>query len=360
MNDETYTRVDTILSDIYYDPSKQGSFGGRDTLFEAVRHRFPWIRRAMVQEWLSNQKTYQLHKPRNHQKLINRQNAKKPLQIVDIDLIDLKKFSHSNRGIKYIMNIIDVYSRYLWSVPLKNKTPEHVYEESKDLFNELIQQGLKAVQADNGPEFNVLKDYLKQKKVRFQHTDAHQPWQNGIVERVNKTIKTRIYKYLTYTGERKYIDFLDAFVSSYNNSFHTAIGMTPLQAMNQANVVDRRSKESEIQYPPLQAGDSVRIHLRYTPAYIKNKFKNKYYPQWSIDTHQVVKIINKRNGNKYKLLGDKKLYDRQDLQLINIDKTRDTLQREYQFVDADDIEPVEPIATRRTRRNIRAPDILDL
>ena len=121
--------------------------------------------------------------------------------------------------------MIDIFSRYAWSVPLKGKTGTSSTSASKSLF-----QNRKpiTIQSDKGIEFAnaSARKYLKCQGVNFYTT--HNPEIKGAVtKRFNKSPKTRMYKYNTKNNTFRYLDFIDKLLTSYNNSVHSTIGMTP-------------------------------------------------------------------------------------------------------------------------------------
>ena len=82
----------------------------------------------------SSQLAGELHKP-VRRKFEKRQVFAK--QIDDIwaaGLVDMSSFSRSNRGYKFLLTVIDVYSKYGWIVPLKNKTGKEVASALANLF----------------------------------------------------------------------------------------------------------------------------------------------------------------------------------------------------------------------------------
>ena len=105
------------LSNVYYDPTHPESFGSVAKLVKASKNK-----KKNVEEWLSSQNTYTLHKqvrkrfPRNPYTVTNIDD------VWEMDLVDLSSLAKYNDKFKYLLNVIDIFSRYAWSVPLKNKT----------------------------------------------------------------------------------------------------------------------------------------------------------------------------------------------------------------------------------------------
>ena len=114
--------MDKRLKELYYSADDTGSYGGVERLYwRAVKDQVPHITRNAVREFLSRQRAYTLHKPARRHFPRNRiyvGNIDKQWQA---DLADMVGLQHDNNGIRYILTVIDVFSQYAWSVPVKNK-----------------------------------------------------------------------------------------------------------------------------------------------------------------------------------------------------------------------------------------------
>jgi transposase InsO family protein len=204
------------LGKFYYDPEHRAGFGTVSILVKARKKN-----RKYMQEWLSAQDTYALHKqvgkrfPRNPYTVTNIDD------VWEMDLADLTSLSKYNDGNKFLLNIIDVFSRYTWSVPLKDKTGASVTTPLKTLFKS--RQPL-ILQSDKGTDFlnKTVQRYLKTEDVSF-HTTHNPDIKDAIIERFNKTLKTRMYRYFTKNNTYRYLGVLDKLVQGYNNSIHSTI-----------------------------------------------------------------------------------------------------------------------------------------
>jgi transposase InsO family protein len=151
----------------------------------------------------------------------------------EINLADLSSLSRYNDKHKYLLNVIDIFSRYAWSVPLKEKTGTSITAVLKSLF-----QNRKpiTIQSDKGTEFvnASVQQYLKRQGVKF-HTTNNPEIKGAIIERFNRTLKTKMYKYFTENKTYRYLDVINEVVTSYNNSVHSTIGMPPSK-VNRTNI----------------------------------------------------------------------------------------------------------------------------
>ena len=123
----------------------------------------------------------------------------------------------------------------------------------------------------------------------------------SIIERFNRTIKDRIYRYLTKHNTKRYLDALPAFVKSYNNSYHRSIKRTPMQvnSTNQEDVwrtlylVPVKEEKSY-----MKEGDRVRI------SKVKKTFEKGYLPNWTMELFTISRIFSKTKPQTYKLKDD--------------------------------------------------------
>ena len=165
--------------------------------------------------------------------------------IFGADLIDMQAISKQNKGFKYILMVEDIFSKYGWAVPLKTKTGVAVRDALKEIFDHHVP---KKLWVDAGREFfnKEVKALLKKHDITIYSTENDEKC--SVVERWNRTIKTKLWKYFTANGTRKYIDILDALIAKYNNTFNRAIGMTPIEARKPSNhsVVFRKPIRKEI------------------------------------------------------------------------------------------------------------------
>ena len=139
----------------------------------------------------------------------------------------MRSLSKHHDDYNYILTIIDVPSKYAFAVPIKRKTGDYITEAFKAIFKN---RRPKLLQTDKGTEFinKTTKKLLKDLKVDQFATENGTKAQ--IVERFNRTLQDRMYKYFTAKNSKRWIDILPDLVNNYNNSFHSSIKMTPTEA----------------------------------------------------------------------------------------------------------------------------------
>ena len=213
----------------YYDQKRVGSYGGVAALQRVVPAE------RDVERWLSMQDAYTLHKP------VTRRFKRRcvvvggPNQQWQADLVDMSRLKQSNNEITFLLTVIDVFSKRAWCVPLKNKSAAALVVAFRQLLSNSNNRAPTTLQTDKGSEFlnRPLQRLLKEYGVHH-FTTHNEDTKASIVERFNRTLKTRMWRYFTKNQTLRYVDVLQDFVRSYNNTYHRSIGMAP-SAVNGAN-----------------------------------------------------------------------------------------------------------------------------
>ncbi|XP_065663020.1 uncharacterized protein LOC136085624 [Hydra vulgaris] len=143
------------------------------------------------------------------------------------NLVDMKSFSKFNGGIKYLFMVIDVFSKYGWIVSLKSKTGVDVANALNKIFKE---RKCQKIWVDKGLEF--YNKHVKVLGVELYSTENEE--RRCVVERWNRTMKDKMFRYFSSNSTRKYINVLDEMVNKYNTK-HSSIKMTSVEASNKKN-----------------------------------------------------------------------------------------------------------------------------
>jgi hypothetical protein len=210
----------------------------------------------------------------------------------------MQEWSEDNEGFRYMLNIVDVFSKFAWSIPLKDKKGLTVL----NAFKQIVKKSgriPKHIWVDEGKEFynKNMDEWLKENNVIRYST--HGEHKSAVVERFNRTLKTNMWKRFTAENTRNWINMLDKLLTEYNNKKHSTIKMTPIEASkkdnegivwnnlnNNINTVTGKQK--------FKVGDTVRI------SRIKAVFEKGYLPNWSEELFTVVKV-KRTNPFTYKL-----------------------------------------------------------
>ena len=203
--------------------------------------------------------------------------------IWDADLADMQLLSKFNKGIKYLLCVIDLFSKYAFVVPLKDKKGVNIVNAFQSILNKSKRKPNK-IWVDKGSEFYnaSFKKWLQDNDIIMYSTNNE--GKSVVAERFVRTLKNKIYKYMTSISKNVYIDKLNAIVNKYNNTYHTTITMKPIDVKD--NTYINTNKEINYKYPKFKVGDYVRI------SKYKNIFAKRYMPNWSEEVFVVDKIKN--------------------------------------------------------------------
>lgn len=291
-----------VLKILYEDPLTTKN--GRDSFYAKVREKYANISREYTFNWLKGQENYQLHLIQPRERILRPSSDKKINSKWQIDLIDMSNYSGpTNRNQKWILTVIDVFSKYAWAAEMPNKKAFTIRENLEEILNlghDITGNYPDIIQSDNGGEFinKDMKYLLETFEIKHLRIPTYLPQANGIIERFNRTLKQMIFSNFTKTGTTKWVDMLQIFIKSYNNSIHTTIKDKPINIhkpdrnpTKQQKLVEKRNSEwlsKSNSYAPLEVGDKVRVHILTEGSERKNlKFAKKYVPQWSKDIYKV-------------------------------------------------------------------------
>lgn len=144
-------------------------------------------------------------------------------------------------NIKYLFTVIDMFSKYAFCFPMKRKTGVETVRALTKML-EFYQSPPRELFTDRGTEFTNerVQHFLPEKTIA--HRLPHSDLKCAGVERFNKTIQSKVYRYLTENNTRRYIHVLKGLMTSYNNTEHRTIKMSPQNAERDVNhvwVLDR-------------------------------------------------------------------------------------------------------------------------
>ena len=192
------------------------------------------------------------------------------------------------RGIRYLLMVLDVLSKYAWVQPLKVKTGVTLVKA----FDKILKQGRKPnhLQTDRGTEFynRTFQRWVKDHGI--DHFSTEVDAKAAVVERFNRTLRERLYRYFTAANTLCFDDELPQLVQGYNATRHRSIGMAP-QGVTWDNeeavwkrVYEKRLKEKRPQ-PKFKMGDRVRLNK------IHCTFEKGYLPGWTEEMFVVHRVV---------------------------------------------------------------------
>lgn len=205
------------------------------------------------------------------------------------DLVEMIPHSKLNNGYKYILMVIDVFSKFAWTVPLKNKTGKEVTNAMKSIF---IKDGRipKNLHTDQGKEFYNSFFQELMKEYNINHYSTYSKMKASIVERFNRTLLTKLWKIFSLQGSYKWFNILKSVTNTYNNTYHRTIKMKPseVDSKNSDDILRnsyRKNNTLNMNYKlKFKVNDFVRI------SKFKSIFEKGYTPSWSTEIFQIYKI----------------------------------------------------------------------
>ena len=210
------------LYSVYHDPSQPASFGGIDVLYKFAReHSTLGISRKDVHEFLRGQEVYSTHVKKNKSKAYYQLTTLGPHELIDVDTAYFDFNDHGGNSPKKIVVAIDTFSRRLAARSVKDIRSQTMRRVVPELVKEL--GGSRYIRHDSGTEFTsaAVQNALKRMKVKSLRSYA--PNKSSAAERVIRSIKGRLYKYLQSTGSRDWSKALPSIVASYNNKKHRSL-----------------------------------------------------------------------------------------------------------------------------------------
>ena len=140
------------------------------------------------------------------------------------DLADMQLISKFNKAFRFLLYVIDIFSKCAWVVPLKDKKSVSIVDAFQKILDKSRRKPNK-IWVDKGSEFynNSFKKWLKDNDIEMY--SIHNEGKSVVAERFIRTLKTKIYKYMTLESKNVYIDKLDYIVGEYHNTYHRTIKM---------------------------------------------------------------------------------------------------------------------------------------
>ena len=172
------------------------------------------------------------------------------------DLVDMQLKSKFNKRFRFLLCVIDIFSKYAWVVHLKDKKGVTIVNSFQSVLDDSKRKPNK-IWIDKGGEFynNFFKTWLQGNDIAMYST--HNKGKFLVAERFIRIIKNKIYKYMTSISKNVYIVKLDDIVNEYNNTYQRTIKMKPIDVKN--NTYINIGKEVNNKDLKFKVGDHVRI-----------------------------------------------------------------------------------------------------
>ena len=222
-------------------------------------------------------------------------------RIWTMDLMDVRKYSKQNKNYKYILVVLDIFSRFAWARPVKAKTGREVTDALRDIFTKSGRKPSR-IWSDDGKEFfnHLMVQGLLRKNDITLYSSFNEP-KASIAERFIRTLRRKMEMHYIITQQTVWYKALQDMIDEYNSDFHRSIGMTPNEAIkpeNYAKVFDRQYTQTKVDLdkkPLLAVGDRVRISLH------KRHFEKGSTANWSEEVFEIVEVLKNYKPIVYKL-----------------------------------------------------------
>lgn len=274
------------FGDVFHDASHPAGYSTPWKLWQATDEK-----KEKVNDYLEGEDAYTLHKPARRHFPRNKVYADNIDDSWQCDLSDFQSLKKENGGHTFILCIIDVFSKYGWAIPLKNKLATTIVEAFQALFKTTTRRPSRLF-SDKGKEFinAPFQKFLKENDIKYIYT--HNPdIKCSIVERWQRTIKAKLFRRFTATENYSYVNngLLDKVIHAYNHSYHRSIKMRPVDVTedrvlevynNLYHGVALHSKKTKF-----KINDYVRISRE------KQRFEKGYTWNWSEEIFKVIQVI---------------------------------------------------------------------
>lgn len=204
------------------------------------------------------------------------------------DLIDMTKYYKANKGFKYIITVIDVFSKYAWSRPLKTKTSKEVTFAMENI----LKRGRvpKNLQSDLGTEFYNSEFKKLMSNYKINHYSTYSILKANVIERFNRTLKNFMWKRFTINGTYNWINILDQLMDFYNTKKHSTIKMKPCD-VSKKNEMELLKTIYSYKQPKLRMIPKFEINDYVRISKYKGEFAKGYTPNYSTEIFRITQVV---------------------------------------------------------------------
>uniref|UniRef100_A0ABD2W6T9 Chromo domain-containing protein n=1 Tax=Trichogramma kaykai TaxID=54128 RepID=A0ABD2W6T9_9HYME len=293
----------------YYDPSHEAGFAGARRLLKVNAKNQPLDEksREKILRWLDAQDAYTLHRLARRKFPRLRYDVTNIDDVWECDLMQLTTIKKDNDGYCYLLVVVDVLSKYAWIESLRDKSVATVLQAFKKILPD--KRSPQLLQSDKGSEFRF---------VRNPDVKA------AVVERLNRTLRERIWRYLTYSNSKRFIDVIRDIVAAYNDSVHSSTKMRPSDVTPddvpfiRENLLKRsRQQTANRKKPRKKAKYNVGTHVRISRY--KATFEKGYASNFTEEIFRIKRVslrqeiytyvLEDLNGEEIAPVSDERLTD---------------------------------------------------
>lgn len=195
------------------------------------------------------------------------------------DLVEMVPFTQINNGYKYILTIINCFSKYAYAIPLLSKHASSIVEAIKPI---LSKNKMKYLQTDDGTEYRNTEFKKLMKQYGIRHYSSYSDKKASIIERFNRTLKSLMYTKFTELGNYKWVKILPILLHEYNNRKHRTIGMKPSEVtVHNEDIVLENIHKNRQRYAAKDKKHRYRVGDKVRISKYKKVFDKGYLPNWT-------------------------------------------------------------------------------
>ena len=150
--------------------------------------------------------------------------------ISGVELADIQSLSKFKKGFKYLLCAIDLFSKYAWVIPIKDKKVTSIVNAFKKIISEKRKPNKIWVDQGSGFYNQSFQYFLKINNIEMYST--YNEGKSVVAERFIRTLNNKIFKHMTTISKNVYIDVLNDIMKKYNNTIHKNIKMKPIDVTN--------------------------------------------------------------------------------------------------------------------------------
>ena len=317
---EMTKEVKDIFKSLWYNKNSTAFLSSGDDLYNVIIQKYIGISRKLCKEYVKNQEIWQLKTNITEHKTINPIVKRYPNELWCYDLIDFQKYYRKNKGYRWLLVVIDHFSKFGWVFPLYTKTREDVKYNRQNFLLPILKKLIDTETApismlsDNEFRDESIKALYEKYKIIGRTSLPYTPQQNGCAERFVKTIKEKIMRYMLV--DQTYIHVLDNIVYNYNNQIHSTTGFRPVEVyrfgtpeifekvyQNTKRNAERMisQKKPKLKDTFFNINDMVRINYHAQREKRTDKIKIKSNKLYSEDIYTVINKKRNKSGEMYLL-----------------------------------------------------------
>ncbi len=292
-------QVRLILDNLYTDPSSPYSFRTPRLLYKAARDQGIKVTKKDVKDYLREQESFTRFKSK-------RKFSRRPIvafkrdALWQSDLATVDNIARYNEGINYILTSVDTLSDSKWFEPVKRKSGQMVTDAFQRLLTRLHPRRPKMLLTDKGLEFynSTFQNFLEHENILHYSTTTNM--KAAAAERANRSLKSKLYKYMIQNRSWKYLHALPDIEKALNNTINRTIGIPPSKVTpeNEKEIFQKRYGKrlgrKKLKKPSFTLGETVRALDE------KSAFQKESHPSLSKGFFRVVSIT-KTSPRMYKL-----------------------------------------------------------